>query len=119
MAIALLVAAGAGFAIAYLVWPAARGHSGLESEVSQLRGQMDELLQAFDPAALASGAQGGSQAGNGGSEGARPERFTGVSEAEDTLQAIQGLVEDFESDRLLLAEVRKSPPREIEDARVF
>ncbi len=118
-AIALLVAAGAGFAIAYLVWPAASGHNGLESEVSRLRTQVDELVQALDPAALASAAQAGAQVGSGGSEGARPERFTDVAGAEDTIQAITELVDDFENDRLLLAEIRKSPPRAMEEATVY
>ena len=119
---AVVVAVGAAFGGGYLsVWLS--GQSGeLTSEMAELSQQLSELRAAVG-IAEGTGAAGAQPSDAvielGQSITDRVLDATRATGTERTIRSIESVAARFETDRLLLAEMRKTPPRDPREAREF
>ncbi len=115
---AALATIGVGFGGGYL----ASQLFGRSDELAELSQQLDELRQAVGVTERTGAA--GSEAGAevielGQSITDRVLAQTRATGTERTIRSIESVAERFETDRLLLAEMRKTPPRDPREAQRF
>jgi hypothetical protein len=114
-----LVVIGVGFGGGYLSAQLSGDQAGRDDEVAQLSEQVDALREA-----ISLPAQGAEDGESGAADVAqsitdRVLEATRAAAPDRTASSIVSLAQRFESDRLLLAEMRKSPPQEPRDAQRY
>ena len=119
---ATMAAIGVGFGGGFLSAQLTGQSDALTDEMAELSQQLDQLRQAVG-VAEGTGAAGGS-AGDDAIELGQSitDRVLGATRAtgtERTIRSIESVAALFETDRLLLAEMRKAPPRDPQEARQF
>ncbi len=119
---ATLVAIGAASSGGYLAVQLSGQSDEVANEMAALSQQLDELRQALG---IAGGTDGGS--GSPGDDAIdlsqsitdRVLDATRATGTERTIRSIESVAAQFETDRLLLAEMRKTPPRDPREAQRF
>ena len=119
---AALITIGVGFGGGYLAAQLSGQSDELTDEMAELSQQLDELRQAVGITGE-TGASGSSAdaevSGLGQSITDRVLAETRATGTERTIRSIESVAARFETDRLLLAEMRKAPPRDPQEARRF
>lgn len=117
-----LVAISIGFGGGYLSAQLSGDQGGRDEEMAQLSEQVDALREAIGLSKLsvqeAEGAESG-VADGGQSITDRVLEATRATAPDRTASSIESLATRFESDRLLLAEMRKTPPQDPTDVRRY
>ncbi len=119
---AALVAIGVGFGGGFLSAQLFERSGELSSEMAELSQQLDELRQAV-------GITGGTGAAGSSADAEVIELGQSITDrvlaqtratgTERTIRSIESVAARFETDRLLLAEMRKTPPRDPLEAQRF
>ena len=119
---AALVAIGVTFGGGYLAVRLSGQSDEVTNEMAALSQQLDELRQAI-------GITEGTGAGSGSSDADAIDLSQSITDrvldatratgTERTIRSIESVAARFETDRLLLAEMRKTPPRDPQEAQRF